>query len=226
MLTKVLDSVQLDCQFVNDGCKQKVSLTDRLKHETGCRFRKICKYSEEGCDQMVKYEDRRVHEEKCYFRPIYCFNRVCQSRAKVSLPITGIMQHFRDSHDTMPKITIDNLENFGFSYLNLLCGVFSLVYQGKLSYILVANFGMDEIQSGLKACLISTKVPEETTNLNCTMTLKIQGNNILNHTGKVFSIDDTSDIHSMQSGGLIYPEDLRDKLETKVTSFSVSVFQI
>ena len=226
VLTKVLDSVQLDCQFVNDGCKQKVSLSDRPKHETRCRFRNICKYSEDGCDQMVKYEDRRVHEEKCFFRPIYCFSRVCQSDDKVPLPITGIIQHFRDSHNTMQKITIDNLEKFEFSNVNLLGRAFSLIYQGKMSYILVANFGLDVIYNGLKVCLISTRVPEETAQLNCTITLKVQGNNILNHTGKVFSIDDTLDIHSIQSGGLIYPENLRDKLEDKVASFSVSVFQI
>ena len=136
------------------------------------------------------------------------------------------MQHFSDSHVSMRNITIDNLEKFEFSYLNLLNRVFSLVHQGKLSYILVAQFGLDEINNGLKVCLISTKVPEETANLNCTMTLKIQGNNILNHTGKLFSIDDTLDIHSIQSGGLIYPGDLRNKLETEEQSFSVSVFQI
>ena len=145
---------------------------------------------------------------------------------KIPLQIHELVSHYRDVHfKNVPNITIDNLTNFEFSRADLLRGIYPLVFEGQLSYILVSNFGIDEVSGGLKACFISTKTPEETSKWNCTMTFKAQGSEILNYTGKVFSIDDTLDIHSFKAGGLIYPKYLQDKFKYEDASFSFSIFK-
>lgn len=233
VLHKLLDSVQFECEFANVGCLQKVNLSDRHVHEIECKFRNKCKYFEDGCNQNVE-QNMAEHEETCYFRPIYCFNRRivnCQDgeiKDRVAFQIPGIISHIQDAHDypNIRRVTIDNLTTFELSDVNLLKEIFAFYYQGKLAYIFVPGFGLDELNDCLKACLISTDVPDEIAKWNCTMTFKARGIEILNYTGKVFSIDETLDIHSIQARGLIYPESLQDKFKSEEATFSFSLFQI
>ena len=228
VLRKVLDSVQLDCQFADVGCPQKVNLSDRRLHETNCKFRNRCKFFEDGCHEIVNNQTIAEHEKRCYFRPIFCFNRRCQTEVRVSIPIPGIVSHYISTHQygNVPKITINNMANFEFSKPDILRGITLLVHDNKIAYVFVANFGLDDMGTANKACLISTKMPDETAKLNCSMTFKVEGNEVLNYTGKVMSIDDTWDIHSIQAGGLIYPSEFHDKFNNKEGTFSFSVFQI
>ena len=46
---------------------------------------------------------------------------------------------------------------------------------------------------------------------------------ILNYVGKVFSIDDTINIHSMYEGGMLYPVALNDFMDKGEITFSFKI---
>ena len=67
---------------------------------------------------------------------------------------------------------------------------------------------IDEMSNSNKACLISTSPPNEAIILKCFMKLMCNGKEIISYNGNVFSIDETKNVHSWNSGGLIYPSNL------------------
>ena len=67
---------------------------------------------------------------------------------------------------------------------------------------------IDEMSNSNKACLISTSPPNEAMILKCFMKLMCNGKEIISYNGNVFSIDETKNVHSWNSGGLIYPSNL------------------
>ena len=82
---------------------------------------------------------------------------------------------------------------------------------GRLEYLFVKVEWMDELPSSFKACLISTASQEKVKKLKCTIRLVCDGDDkaeIFSYEGNVFSVDDTENIFSWKSGGLIYPKEI------------------
>ena len=80
---------------------------------------------------------------------------------------------------------------------------------GHLEYLFVKVEWMDELPSSFKACLISTASQEKVKKLKCSIRLVCgDDKEIFSYEGNVFSVDDTENIFSWKSGGLIYPKEL------------------
>ena len=104
------------------------------------------------------------------------------------------------------------MENY---YLCLLVKIqFHEIFQNKneqdifLTNLLSGSCKIDEMSNSNKACLISTSPPNEAIILECFMKLMCNGKEIISYNGNVFSIDETKNVHSWNSGGLIYPSNL------------------
>ena len=120
--------------------------------------------------------------------------------------------------------TIESPMQFELSESYSMSGSIFLSTSEEIHYIFVTNFRVDEMEeSSRKACLISTKIPCEAKKLKCAISMKRHKREILNYVGKVFSIDDTSKIHSMYEGGMIYPKELSDLMEKQEITFSFRI---
>ena len=86
---------------------------------------------------------------------------------------------------------------------------FTLLYHNNiLYYILVDMFNIDEFPNSFKSCIIANTSQEKAKKLKCNMKLILNGKELVSYNGNIFSIDDTSHIHSWKSGGLIYPKEI------------------
>ena len=231
VLQKILTSITVECKFKSLGCEENLSLENRESHEKHCSFRNVCKYAANGCSENISHEDLETHEESCEYRSIFCFVKSCQSD-QISLPLgpmtETLFNHCFSTHECTNRPTdqrkeIDNLTEFELSskYSNAIGTFFS--HSGKVHYIFIPHFGVDEIKTSRKACLISTKIPREARKLKCLISMKHNDIEILNYVGKVFSIDDTVNIHSMYDGGLIYPTILNELMAKEEISFSFKI---
>ena len=83
---------------------------------------------------------------------------------------------------------------------------------GRLEYLFVKVEWMEELPSSFKACIISTASQEKVKKLKCTIRLVCDDDEdkteIFSYEGNVFSVDDTENIFSWKSGGLIYPKEI------------------
>ena len=220
VLQKILTSLQVDCKFKDFGCNEKMNLEGRDSHEKNCKFRNVCKFAANGCSSQ--FHNLIEHEESCEFRIIRCYNFNCQRNNRLIAlgPMANMFfDHYISSHHYVRRQEIESLTEFELSGL----GSTFLSNGGKVHYIFVGNFGVDQLQQCLKACLISTAIPREAMKLKCFISMKHQGREILNYVGKVFSIDETANIHSMYDGGLIFPNSLRNAMEREEVSFSIKI---
>ena len=229
ILTQIWNSVQVVCKFKNAGCFEKPILNDRVTHEKDCRFRNVCKYVDGGCEKNISSkQELEEHEKYCDYRKILCYVRTCQYEADqtpmfLGPMATSLFKHESELHSqsgSIKRVNIKSLAEFNVTGRDLLPGTTYFDWRGKVCYIFVTNIGVDELSSSLKACLISTMPLEKANQLKCNVTLKHKEAKILSHFGKVFSIDETSRIHSMYTEGMIYPKSLEDRLEEEEITLS------
>ena len=83
-----------------------------------------------------------------------------------------------------------------------------IVHNISYNFFSSGSCKIDEMSNSNKACLISTSPPNEAMILKCFMKLMCNGKEIISYNGNVFSIDETKNVHSWNSGGLIYPSNL------------------
>ena len=230
VLQKILTSIEIECKFTSLGCNQKLNLEDREKHENLCKFRSTYKFDDEKCKKGCLGKDLEAHEESCEYRKVLCFSMTCQSLgASISIgPMADILfDHYLSNHANtgiVKRKKIANLMEFELSESYSMAGSIFLSTSEETHYIFVTNFGIDELKdSSRKACLISTKIPREAKKLKCAISMKHCKKEILNYVGKVFSIDDTINIHSMYEGGMIYPVALNDFMDKGEISFSFKI---
>ena len=79
------------------------------------------------------------------------------------------------------------------------------------------RYGVKGYSTVVKACLVSLSPPEEARSLKCSLALISNAKEVLNHNGKVFSIEDTKDLWEIDSGGLIYPSEILGKVNLRVS---------
>ena len=230
VLQKILNSVEIECKFKSLGCNQKLNLEDREKHEDLCKFRNICKFADERCKNGCLGKDLEAHEESCEYRKVLCFSMNCQSLgASISIgPMADILfNHYLSNHSNtgmVKRMKIECPMEFELSESYSKAGSVFLSTLEETHYIFVTNFGVDKLKdSSRKTCLISTKVPREAKKLKCAISMKHCKKEILNYVGKVFSIDDTINIHSMYEGGMIYPVALNDFMDKGEITFSFKI---
>ena len=105
----------------------------------------------------------------------------------------------------------------------------ALYYKGRLLYMFVGNLEIDNMTSCFKSCLISAYPPEKAKvfyffkstkikiilifiiilqKLQCALKLIHDEKELFSYTGLMFSIEDTQNIYSWKSGGLIYPKEI------------------
>lgn len=204
------------CENLNESCPtcrklghkqcppvKKVTL---LEEVVDCKFQKL------GCPMLLMLDHREDHELRCEHRPVFCPHFDCQPQ-KIQFALTTIANHYNSTHPKSIQFQKHNLHfpgNFRIKmnpskvlYHNAL-----LYYNKKLLYVFIGRFKINEFPNSLKACLITTLVKEKAKNLNCSMKLLLNENEIVSYNGNVFSVDDMEDIHSWKSGGLIYPKDV------------------
>ena len=229
ILTQIWNSVQVVCKFKSAGCFEKPILNDRVTHEKDCEFRNVCKYVDGGCDKNISSKkELDEHEKRCEYRKILCYVSSCQSETNQTPMFLGPMatslfaheSEFHSGRGEVRRVNIKNLANFNLSGRDVLDTTTYFDWKGKVYYIFVSNFGIDELSSSFKACLISTLPLKRADKLKCNLTLKHKGVKIMSHFGKVFSIDDTSRIHSMYTEGMIYPENLQENLKKGAITFN------
>ena len=217
ILKKILTTLQIECKFKTLGCSSQPQLSNREDHELNCQFRNVCKFDEDGCIAgVINAEDRAAHEQKCEYRQVFCYDKLCQSK-QISFTLkpnaTGLTNHYNSKHSpgtgSIRRITIEDPSNFEISGTGLLKGITILSnISGKALYIFASDVEIEKINHSVKACLISTMIPSEANKWQCEIFLGHQGQEISNCKGKLFSVDDTRNIHSIYAGGLIYPKEL------------------
>lgn len=225
VLQKILTSLQVDCKFKDLGCSKKMNLEERDSHEKSCRSRNVCKYVYAGC--AIRSHNLEDHEESCEFREIRCYNQNCQRKNQVTHlgPMAEVFyNHYISLHENSARRKeLESLTEFELSGSYSKPGCTFLSNGGKVHYIFVGSFGVDKLEHSLKACLVSTAIPREAMKLKCFISMKHQGREIMNYVGKVFSIDETANIHSMYDGGMIFPNSLRDAMEQEEVTFSFKI---
>ena len=228
VLQKILASVQVGCKFKSFGCTEKMNLEDRESHEKNCHFRNICTYANEGCTINLSNQDLENHEENCEYRPINCYVLCCQkSNIMTQLGFMGnvFFNHYESNHSTFPirRKAIESPAQFELSGYYSTSGDTLITNNGKVHYIFVSDFGVDQMDDCLKACLISTSIPGEARKLKCSISMKHNGKEVINHVGKVFSIDYTKNIHSIHGGGMIYPKSFAKLMDREEITFTFNV---
>ena len=111
---------------------------------------------------------------------------------------------------------LQNYENFDVKLESTF-----LYFDGKLTFIF-AGIGIQDCPSCYKACLISMLSPEESEKFKCNMKLIHQDNEIIGFEGNMFSIDNTDEVHTLSSGGLIFPKELMNHFKDTFVRISVT----
>ena len=143
VLQKILTSLQVDCKFKDFGCNEKMNLEGRDSHEKNCKFRNVCKFAANGCSSQ--FHNLIEHEESCEFRIIRCYNFNCQRNNRLIAlgPMANMFfDHYISSHHYVRRQEIESLTEFELSGL----GSTFLSNGGKVHYIFVGNFGVDQLQ--------------------------------------------------------------------------------
>ena len=234
MLKNIMSSVQVRCKYKSNGCNEKLMLNDRESHEINCNFR-VCKYYDAGCNIRISSSGEwPFHEERCEYRQIDCYVGMCQTQGGVRINlgpmVNQLFNHENSIHSQAGgarRVTVEDIQSFELSgpVDSALKGTFFIENSGKVHYIFVLNFGVHGLTGHDKACLISTMTPTEVSKLRCIISLKYEGTNMNTYAGKVFSIDDTRDIHSMFSGGLLLPRGLKEQFTSGNLTLSIKIFE-
>ena len=205
LVGKILDGITIDCKFKDYGCNKIINLEEQHKHQSTCQYRSTCKFEEKGCFHIFQQGETSLdHEKECVFRPVYCFNTECQPN--VVMPINNLKNHYDKYHERLGHVFNNVDENEAFFEINGSWGPVSFFYQdGKPLFIFEGWLGVTDFEESCKGCLVTMKSPEEAKKLQCSIKLKYNGAEIAYHQGRVFSIDETEDIHSLESGGMVYP---------------------
>ena len=225
---KLCEFRTINCKFNYAGCKTKLNMQDKDAHEsTKCQFRfsRFCKFRAHGCEKMCDSEEgRQIHEKMCNFRLVKCYNFNCQL-LKIQYPLSEMLDHYKSTHPSyvFRKMEVQTQDRHLQSYENFAVKLEStfLYFDGKLAFIF-AGIGIQDCPSCYKACLISMSSPEESEKFKCNMKLIHHGNEIIAFEGNIFSIDDTDEVHTLSSGGLIFPKELMNHFKDTFVRISVT----
>ena len=238
LVEKILDSIEMDCKYKDQGCDCKITMKNREEHETECVFRTNCKYEKDGCREILNPGEWKEHENDCRFRKIFCFFRSCQ-RNETKVSVHEILRHIEENHsqyvpikriditDEFCQFEIDYKELYGLIYernqLRFIFGTHYAVNDGTH-----LGFWINDYKSVRKACLISVLPKDQAKQMNCSISLTFDGaeSGVFHYNGKIYSHEDFENLRNWKSGGLVYPAVFCDYHESSssMPKFKIQIF--
>ena len=205
LLEQILESIQDDQVKVNSK-KGVEEPNETVK----------CRYEKHGCVQVLNKSKRKVHEEDCNFRKAYCFYLKCKPH-NIKISPLKFEDHFNNCHPEIGSLQKIFVKSTSFTLENDVKTTTLIFVQDKLSYIFVKRYGVKGYSTVIKACLVSLSPPEEARSFKCSLAMISNAKEVLNHNGKVFSIEETKDLWEIDSGGLIYPSEILGKVKFRMS---------
>ena len=196
-------------EFSVDRNQLLEQILDSARNESRIERRVTCAFKPAGCEEFVITSNRKEHELHCHFRNVDCFNYICQPD-KTQISLASFEQHYKNFHAyTTKRVNVTNPDEFE---LSLKCVQF-VYHNQKLLHVFVPHFRIIEFpQCSVKTGLVSIEDPYEARKTKYDLKIICKGAEVITHNGKAFSIDDTKDIHDWNSGGLILPIAVFNKL--------------
>ena len=228
LVGKILDGITIDCKFKDYGCDKIINLVEQHKHQSTCQYRSTCKYEEKGCFHILQPGETSLdHENECVYRTVSCFHKECQPNG-VIMPIKNLKDHYYKYHKRSGHVFNNVDEKEAFFEITATPGPISFFYQnGKPIFMFEGWLGVKDLKESVQGCLVTMKSPEEAKKLQCSIRLVYKGAEIAHHLGRVFSIDDTEDIRSLESGGMVYPFGIIKRFhESGNITFEIRVFKV
>ena len=160
-------------------------------------FQTMCKFQKFGCDEILTLNERQDHEIQCQFRLVLCphygqyhhfyhyfvlqkrinffifFISSLDCQAKdIRFVWSFIAEHYLTTHQGSIRFQDLHLENPAERFKVKLSPSSVIYYQGKILFVFIGKFKINQFPNCLKACLISTKREED---VKCTLTLIYKG---------------------------------------------------
>ena len=216
----------VNCQLCNQGfsiARNQLleQILDSVRNEPRIVLGVNCTFKPAGCEELVTKSNLKEHELHCQFRKVDCFNYNCQAD-KTQTSLSSLEQHYRSFHtnSTIKRVDVANPDELELS-LNSIQFVY---HNQKLLHIFVPHFRITEFpQCSVKTGLVSVEDPYEARKTKYNLKIICKGAEVVTHVGMVFSIDDTKDIHDWNSGGLILPNAIFNKLTGSDSKVKISI---
>lgn len=253
LIKNILISARIECRFKKVGCSSKVSLSYREHHERYCQFKNTCEFDEFGCNQLISHrkpETRKAHEDRCKYRIVDCImggGSLCEDYIYLGPMGSVLIDHFEKHHSDQGPVrrkTIANPTSFDISGTGLMRGTTFFDHSGDVKFIFFSNckiFNGRYVYDSFKACLISTTIiPSERYKWKCNISLEHNGQEVTNYCGKIWSINDLSDLHGIRTmllngvdrsmrrefmGGLVHTKEMSDSLNNEDITFKFDVWK-